>query len=263
MSVEVYGGGGGASAKLQEKRVSPSTAEQSVLPDSGYDGLSKVTVGAMPSGALAEPTISGNGVITSKVGTAGYLSAGAQKTKQLPTQAGKTVRPTTYSQTAAAKGVYTTGAVTVEGDANLIASNIKRGISIFGVSGTMDEGNDIYHLSGTGQITGGDYVLHFDNVFPDYDAYQILFFSVSADSLGGSNAGWILFTTMNADNPDLYYGIVRNNDGSYSASTFTAVGLSVTTDNARGVSLTLDTVAANYYPFAIGTYHIEICAQKL
>lgn len=115
MSVEVYGGGGGASAKLQEKRVSPSTAEQSVLPDSGYDGLSKVTVGAMPSGALADPTVSASGVITSKVGTAGYLSAGAQKTKQLPTQAAKTITPTESEQVAVAAGTYCTGDVKVAG----------------------------------------------------------------------------------------------------------------------------------------------------
>lgn len=115
MSVEVYGGGGGASAKLQEKRVSPSTAEQSVLPDSGYDGLSKVTVGAMPSGALADPTVSASGVITSRVGTSGYLSAGAQKTKQLPTQAAKTVTPTESEQVAVAAGTYCTGDVKVAG----------------------------------------------------------------------------------------------------------------------------------------------------
>lgn len=114
MSVEVYGGGG-ASAKLQEKRVSPSTAEQSVLPDSGYDGLSKVTVGAMPSGALADPTVSASGVITSKVGTSGYLSTGTQKTKQLPTQAAKTVTPTESEQVAVAAGTYCTGDVKVAG----------------------------------------------------------------------------------------------------------------------------------------------------
>lgn len=262
MSVEVYGGGGGG-AKLQEKTVSPDTQQQTVLPDSGYDGMNKVIVEAVEAGELGTPSISANGVITASVSKGGYLPAGTQKTAQAATQAGKTVRPTTYSQTAAAKGVYTTGAVTVEGDANLIASNIKRGISIFGVNGTMNEGSDIYHLSGTGQINGGDYVLHFDNVFPDYDTYEILFFSVSADDLGSQNAGWILFTTMNADNPHLYYGIVRNNDGSFSASTFTAAGLSVAADNERGVTLTLSSAAANYYPFAIGTYHIEICAQKL
>jgi hypothetical protein len=46
--------------------------------------------------------------------TAGYVSAGTKTgTKQLTTQAAKTVTPTKSSQTAVASGVYTTGAVTV------------------------------------------------------------------------------------------------------------------------------------------------------
>ena len=100
---------------LQAKSVTPGTAAQEVTPDSGYDGLSKVTVGAMPSGSLAEPTISGSGVITSKVGTAGYLPVGTQKTKQLQTQAAKTITPTESEQVAVAAGTYCTGDVKVAG----------------------------------------------------------------------------------------------------------------------------------------------------
>lgn len=100
---------------LQTKTVIPSTRAQTVTPDSGYDGLIKVIVRAMPQGALAEPTVSASGVITSRVGTTGYLSAGVQKTKQLPTQAAKTVTPTESEQVAVAAGTYCTGDVKVAG----------------------------------------------------------------------------------------------------------------------------------------------------
>lgn len=124
-------------------------------------------------------TVSSSGKITAKsTQSAGYVSSGTKSaTKQLTTQAAKTITPSTSSQTAVASGVYTTGAVTVEaipstyvkptatkaattytptttnqtiasgtylsgtqtikGDANLVASNIKSGVSIFGVTGTL------------------------------------------------------------------------------------------------------------------------------
>lgn len=177
--------------ELQEKTVSPTTSLQTITPDSDYDGLSKVTVNAMPTATQATPsiTVSSSGLITaSATQSAGYVAAGTKSgTKQLTTQAAKTITPTTSSQTAVNSGVYTTGAVTVgaipstyvkptttksattytpttsnqtitagtycsgaqtiEGDANLVADNIKSGVSIFGVNGSYE---------GSGGSSGGD-----------------------------------------------------------------------------------------------------------
>ena len=87
-------------------------------------------------------SVSSSGLITaSATQSAGYVSSGTKSTtKQLTTQAAKTVTPKATSQTAVASGRYTTGAVTVAGDANLIPGNIASGVSIFGVTGTF-EGN--------------------------------------------------------------------------------------------------------------------------
>ena len=98
---------------LQSKTVSPSTSQQIITPDSGYDGLSQITVNAMPSGKLNTPTVSSSGLITAQVGTSGYLASGTKVTKQLTTQAAKTVTPTASEQTVVDSAVYTTGAVKV------------------------------------------------------------------------------------------------------------------------------------------------------
>lgn len=135
MSAEVMSGGGG-SPKLQTKTVSPSTSSQNITPDSNYDGLSKVTINAMPTGSLNEISINSNGLITSSVGTSGYLSGGTNKTLQLSTQGSKTITPGRYSQTAINNGTYATGTVTVDGDTNLRSSNIADGITIFGYTGS-------------------------------------------------------------------------------------------------------------------------------
>lgn len=128
--------------KLQEsKSVTPTTAAQTVTPDSGYDGLAKVTVGAMAAATLATPTIevSSSGVITAKVtqSGSGYIASGANKsaTKNLTTQAAQTITPGTSNKTIAS-GRYLTGTQTIKGDSNLVAANIISGKSIFGVAGS-------------------------------------------------------------------------------------------------------------------------------
>lgn len=162
---------------LQSKTVTPSVSSQTITADSGYDGLETVTVNAMPTATQATPsiTINANGLITaSATQTAGYVVAGTKSgTKQLTTQAAKTITPSTTSQTAVSKGYYTSGdiivaavptqtknvtptsttqnitpdsgkflsKVTVAGDSNLISSNIVAGKSIFGVSGSATVGN--------------------------------------------------------------------------------------------------------------------------
>lgn len=85
-------------------------------------------------------TVSSGGLITaSATQSAGYVASGTKSaTKQLTTQASKTVTPGRTQQTAVASGRYTTGTVYVAGDSDLIAANIKKGINIFGVAGTYE-----------------------------------------------------------------------------------------------------------------------------
>lgn len=122
----------------EEKTVTPSTSQQIISPSDGKH-LAKVIMEAMASGALSDITVSSAGLITAQVGTSGYLASGTKKTKQLTTQAAKTWTPGTSDQTISS-GRYLTGKQTIKGDADLIAENIRKGIDIFGVLGTMAEG---------------------------------------------------------------------------------------------------------------------------
>lgn len=88
---------------------------ETVTIPSGYYA-SQVTKGvATATQATPSITIDTSGLITaSATQSAGYVSAGTKSaTKQLTTQAAKTITPTKSSQTAVASGVYTIGAVTV------------------------------------------------------------------------------------------------------------------------------------------------------
>jgi hypothetical protein len=73
--------------------------------------------------------------------TAGYVSTGTAGnvavtlTASVTTKAAATITPNTSNQTIAS-GTYLTGTQTIAGDADLIAANIKTGVSIFNVSGS-------------------------------------------------------------------------------------------------------------------------------
>lgn len=51
-----------------------------------------------------------------------------------------TVNPGTSSQTLSTSGKYMTSDIVVSGDSNLLAENIKKGVSIFGIVGTLESG---------------------------------------------------------------------------------------------------------------------------
>lgn len=94
--------GGGGGGNLQTKTVTPAATASIVTPDSGYDGLSSVTVAAITP----------------------------QKEAQIYT-------PGTADQVIAADR-WLAGQQTILGDANLLAANIKKGVSIFGVAGLYE-----------------------------------------------------------------------------------------------------------------------------
>ena len=136
---------GASEPALQEKTATPTTAQQEITPDSGYDGLSKVTVSAVKTAVQATPEITLNRsaqVIATVTQEEGYVLGGTKSaTYSLTKKVGGTITPGTSKKVAVGPKVYTVGTVYVDGDANLVAGNIKSGVSIFGVAGSLDPGS--------------------------------------------------------------------------------------------------------------------------
>lgn len=105
------------------------TANPSLSVDSST-GLVTASVNASQN---ITPTVNAGYV---SAGTAGAVTAAGSDTLQLTTQSAQTITPSTSNQTIPA-GTYLTGAQTIQGDAYLVSSNIKNGISIFGVTGSL------------------------------------------------------------------------------------------------------------------------------
>ena len=127
---------------------------------SGTKDVTNYASASVPAGSVTAPsTISGSSATVStgtntltlsksvsntpNVTTAGYISSGTagdssvSLTANVTTKAAATITPGTSNQTIAS-GTYLTGTQTISGDANLVAGNIKKDTSIFGVTGTYE-----------------------------------------------------------------------------------------------------------------------------
>lgn len=141
---------------IATKTASNLTASGSIVTvPSGYYATQATKSVASTTQATPSITINASGLITATVSqTAGWVAAGSKSaTQQLAFQAAKTITPSTTDQVAVSSGYYTGGNITVKGDSNLIASNIKNGVSIFGVEGThtCDSGLDTSDATATAE----------------------------------------------------------------------------------------------------------------
>ena len=94
--------------ELQQKNVKSTTVQQEITPSEGYDGFNKIIVSPI-------------------------------KLQEKP------ATPSTSEQVITPDSTYDgLSKVTVEGDSNLVADNIKKGVSIFGVTGTYADMAKVY-----------------------------------------------------------------------------------------------------------------------
>lgn len=128
--------------KIANKTASNLTASgKTVTVQPGYYPAAVSKDVATATQATPSISVSSGGLITaSATQSAGYVAAGTKSaTRQLTVQAAQTITPGTSNKTIAS-GRYLTGTQTIKGDANLVAANIVKGVSIFGVTGTAESG---------------------------------------------------------------------------------------------------------------------------
>lgn len=127
---------GGVSPVLDTLNVTPTTSYQHITPPSGTDGFDEVNVDAVDASIDAN-IVAGNiknGITI--LGVQGTYSGGEQ-----PTLQNKTVSPDFSSgdvSVQADSGYDGLGTVTIEKDNDLIASNIKKNVNLFGVIGSYE-----------------------------------------------------------------------------------------------------------------------------
>lgn len=153
-----YSGGVKYNGTIRSKTSSDVTASgRTVTVPAGYYG-SSVSKSVTNGTVTAPSTISGTSAtvstgtntltlaktvsVTPSVTTAGYITSGTagnsnvSLTASVTTIARRTITPSTSDQTISS-GTYLTGNQTIKGDRNLVRANIKSGVTIFNVRGSL------------------------------------------------------------------------------------------------------------------------------
>lgn len=155
------------------------------IPAGFHNGSGKVTVNVSTStatGALDTPSINfdtttGKFTATSKVKTSGYISTSETKTASytITRYLGGEYTPTKASRTVSLAGKYCTGDVVIKGDNNLVPENIKSGVSIFGVEGTLKTGANAISITTNRSWNS--------TVDSSYDYHRIAYFSIAMSNV--------------------------------------------------------------------------------
>lgn len=182
MSIYNLGGGGGAPV-LEQRTVTPSTSQQIVKPSRDeYDGLSQVTVEATPLEARTVNPLKYTSTIFPSDPNIGFSSV----TVNGVNLQSKTLTPSTLPYTITPDASYIgLSQATVQKPNTLIASNIKNGVSIFGVTGTLEPENSTINTTAMPTTVNGKICLELKGIpstATEIIGFSVLIFSASTST---------------------------------------------------------------------------------
>ena len=201
---------------LQDKTVSPNTISLEITPDTNYDGLSKVTINAVTN-AIDKNIKAGN--IKKDVAFLGV--AGTYEGEAVEFQ-DNTVSPTTECQNVTADegydglGTVIVNSVTSAIDQNIIAENIKKDISILGVTGTYEGIEEIGKLNTITlpieSVTGGGVgVIPLSKVHFYLENKELDLVTIDSSN-GDKERGYLVVPLLDTDDATYSLHIVFDND---------------------------------------------------
>ena len=214
-----------------------------------YSKTGKRIVGSLGQGTVNKPSISVSsaGKITGSTSyTSGIIgSSTVSNTSQLSTQSETTITPGTSQKTAVATGKYTTGPVYVAGDSDLVPSNIKNGVNIFGVNGSYT-GEDWFNFIVDPQDT---------EYFSIYRNTMTLDLSFCGYTINKSNIKLIVgsFAEKTIDSDNLLYSFFLYNPNNPSAGNSYGY-ISDTNDSSFTMYFTDCTVSSNIITLVANEY---------
>ena len=170
-----------------------------------YDGTNFILQGEGASGnATASDLLSGKTATTDAGEIVGTI----------PLKGAQTYTPGTTNQEISA-GQYLSGAQTIKGDANLVASNIRSGKSIFGVNGSLTPAN--FATGEADRTDYGDYrvITVSLNFKPDY---VFIFGKYTGSGYSGSFQITSYRSDLNPNGYQIYYGWADSNRVSFFTS---------------------------------------------
>lgn len=230
------------------------------------NGLTAYAKGAKVTGTMPDVTGSvtlsrSGGTVTATYdpGQAGYkVDTNVTGTLTIPTKSATAITPSKSLQVAIQSGTLATGDIYVNGDSDLVAGNIKKGVNIFGVRGTL-ESSDIKVVKFTQSTPAESYTIRNIGFTPKSFLVNIVNYGTNpAPNLNNSVLSWARVTTDASGK--LYDNVVHffyNSEG-YFDDTAIGSGVSYCTVSGQTVTLKFHYTGSEHKTWISGTFIVVL-----